>query len=143
MLFLLDLVCELKDAGHETPLAGLKHPALDIGEAREVGSDDLFERLLGGVESPFDLGGRGAEGRGVLVAGSGLGGERVPEKCLPGDAVRSGAVCSHEGLGLRGPECMPSYGFGQALLLGVTEGREAQRHGEGEAPGIEPLSQLR
>jgi hypothetical protein len=42
MKFLLDvgwLVCELTDAGHEAPLAGLEHPALDVGEAREVGSD--------------------------------------------------------------------------------------------------------
>lgn len=133
----------MTDAGHEAPLAGQKHPALDVAEAREVGVDELFERLLRGVESPFDLGGCGAEGRGVLVAGLGLGGERVPEECLPGDAVRSGTVGGHEGLGLRGPECMPSYGFGQALLLGVTEGREAQRHGEGEAPRIEALAQLR
>jgi hypothetical protein len=145
MKFLLDvgwLVCELTDAGHEATLAGLQHPALDVREAREVGVDELFERLLRGVESPFDLGGRGAQRRGVLVAGLGLGGEGVPEKCLPGDAVRRGTVGGHEGLRLRSPESMPSYGIGQARLLGVTEGREVHRHGEGEAPGIEPLAQI-
>jgi hypothetical protein len=142
MLFLLDLICELTDAGHETPLEGLQHPALDIGEAREVGSDELFERLLRDVESPFDLGGGGAQRRGVLVAGSGLGGEGISEKRLPGDAVRRGTVSGHEGLRLRSPESMPSDGVGQTLLLGVTEGREVQRHGEGEAPRIEALTQL-
>jgi hypothetical protein len=143
MMFLLDLGCELTDAGHEAPLAGLEHPALDVGEAREVGSDEFLEGLLRDVESPFDLGGCGAEGRGVLVARLGLGGERVPEKRLPGDAVRRGPVGCHEGLRLRGPESMPSYGVGQTLLLGVTKGREVQRHGEGEAPRIEPITQLR
>jgi len=137
------LVRELTDAGHETPLAGLEHPALDVAEAPEVGVDELIERPLHSVESPFDLGGRGAEGRGVLVAGFGLGGKRVPEKRLPGDAVRRGTVGGHESLRLRSPESMPPYGVGQALLLGVTEGREAQRHGEGEAPRIEAFAQLR
>jgi hypothetical protein len=146
MTFLLDvgwLVCELTDAGEEAPLAGLQHPPLDVGEAPEVGVDEFLEGLLRGVESPFDLGGRRAQRRGVLVAGFGLGGKRVPEKGLPGDAVWRGTVGRHEGLGLRGPEGMPSYGVGQALLLGVTEGREAHRHGEGEAPGVEPFAQLR
>jgi len=137
------LVCELTDAGEEATLAGLQHPALDVAEAPEVGVDEFLERLLRDVESPFDFGGRGAQRRGVLVAGFGLGGKRVPEKCLPGDAVRRGTVGSHEGLRLRGPEGMPSYGVGQALLLGVTKGREVQCHGEGEAPRIEALAQLR
>ena len=137
------LVCELTDAGEEATLAGLEHPALDVAEAPEVGVDEIIERLLHSVESPLDLGGRGAEGRGVLVAGFELGGKRVPEKCLPGDAVGRGTVGRHEGLRLRGPEGMPPYGVGQALLLGVTEGREAHRHGEGEAPRIEALTQLR
>jgi len=136
------LVCELTDAGHETPLAGLEHPALDVREAREVGLDEFLERILHSVESPFDLGGRGAERRGVLVAGLGLGGKRVPEKCLPGDAVRRSPVGRHEGFCLRGPEGMPSDALGQTLLLGVTEGRKAHRHGEGEAPSIETLAQL-
>jgi hypothetical protein len=117
MQFLLNRGYELTDAGHEAPLAGLEHPALDVGEAREVGVDEFLERLLRGVESPFDLGGRGAQRRSVLVSGSGLGGEGIPEKSLPGDAVRRGPVGGHEGLGLRGPEGMPPYGIGQALLL--------------------------
>ncbi len=133
----------MTDAGEEATLAGLEHPALDVAEAPEIGVDELIERLLYSVESPFDLGGCGAQRRGILVAGLGLGGKRVPEECLPGDAVRRGPVGRHEGLGLRGPEGMPSYGVGQALLLRVTEGREAHRHGEGEAPRIEALTQLR
>ena len=125
------------------PLAGLQHPALDIAEATEVRSDEFFERPFRGVEPPFDLGGRGAEGRGVLVAGLWLCGEGVPEKCLPSDAVWRGAVGRHEGLGLAGPEGMPADGVCQALLLRRTEGGEAQRHGEGKAPGIEPRPQIR
>jgi hypothetical protein len=38
---------------------------------------------------------------------------------------------------------MPAYRVGQTLLLGVTEGREVQRHGDGEAPRIEAFAQLR
>jgi hypothetical protein len=132
MKFLLDvgwLVRELTDAGEETPLAGLQHPALDVAEAPEVGVDEFLERLLRDVESPLDLGGRGAQRRGVLVARLGLGGKRVPEKRLPGDAVRRGPIGGHEGLRLRSPESMPSYGIGQTLLLGVAEGRETHRHG--------------
>ena len=132
----------MTDAGEETPLAGLEHPALDVAEAPEIGVDEFLERLFRDVESPFDLGGSLTEGRGVLITELGLGGERIPQQRLSGDAVRRGAVGRHEGLRLRGPEGMPPYGVGQALLLGVTEGREAHRHGEGEAPGIEPLAQL-
>jgi hypothetical protein len=117
MTFLLDLGYQLKDAGHEAPLAGLEHPPLHIGEALEVGVDEFLERLLRNVEPPFDFGGRGAEGRGALVAGLGLGGERVPEKRLPGNAVRRGAVGSQEGLRLAGAEGVPPDRIGQALLL--------------------------
>src|SRR6266540_51994 len=84
MTFLLDLGYQLKDAGHEAPLAGLEHPSLHIGEALEVGVDEFLERLLRHVEPPFDLGGRGAEGRGVLVAGLGLGGGRAAGQNRPG-----------------------------------------------------------
>lgn len=38
---------------------------------------------------------------------------------------------------------MPPYGVGQTLLLGGIEGREVQRHGQGEAPRVEALTQLR
>jgi len=130
-------------AGEKTPLAGFQHPALDIGEARKIGLDEFLECLFRDVESPFDLGCRGTQGGRVLVAWSGLSGKRIPQKRLPGDAVRRGTVGRHEGLGLRSPESMPAYGVGQTLLLGVTEGREAHCHGEGEAPRIEPLAQLR
>jgi hypothetical protein len=113
----LDLVDELKDAGHQPPLAGLQYPALHIGESGEVGLDEFSERLFRGIKPPLDLFCGETQGRGVLIAESWLSGERVPKKCLPGDAVRRGAVGGQEGLRLAGAEAVPSDGIGQALLF--------------------------
>jgi hypothetical protein len=143
MTFLLDVACELKDAGHETPLAGLQHPPLDIGEAREVGVDEFLERLFRGVEPPFDLVGRHSQGRGVLVAGLGLSGERVPEKGLPSDAVRRGAVGRHEGLGLAGGQGVTGGRIGHPHLGPVIEGAELQSQRHRKPSAVEPESELR
>jgi hypothetical protein len=77
MTFLREFLCVVKDPSREASPASLKYPALDIGQAREVGAGELVEGLFRGVYSLFDLGGSGAQGRGVLVAGSWLGRERV------------------------------------------------------------------
>ncbi len=113
---LLQLVCELKDAGRQSPLPGFQYPALDIREAREVSADEFLERLFRGVEPPFDLGGRRAQGRGVLITGLRLGGERVPQERLSGDAVGRGAVGRHQGLRLAGGEGVTGSGIGQSHL---------------------------
>jgi hypothetical protein len=142
-MFLLNRGYELTDAGEETPLAGLQHPALDIGEATEVGMDESLEGLLRSVEAPFDLGGRGAEGRGVLVAGLGSSGKRIPQQRLPADAVRHGPVGSHKGLGLAGGQGISGCHTGQSHLGAAIEGAELQSQRHRKPSVVETESELR
>jgi len=114
----------VKNAGHEPTLPGLKNPALDIGEAREVAVDEFLQRLFRGVIPPFDLGGRGAQGRGVLVAGLGLSGEGVAQERLTRDAVLGGAVRRQECLRLTRGESVAHDRTGKVQLGPASEGAE-------------------
>lgn len=130
-MFLLELVGVVKDPSHETSPAGLQYPALDIGQTREVGAGEFVKRLFRGVHPLFDLGGGGAQGRGVLVAGLWLGGERVSQESLSGDAVLDGAVRRDEGLRLARGQGVTFDRRGQRRLGPVIVGAKLQGHRQG------------
>lgn len=80
------------NASGETPPAGLEDSSLDIGQAPEIGVDELREHALGGIESRGDLGSRAAQRRGALVARVRLGSERIAQERLASDVIRRGVV---------------------------------------------------
>jgi hypothetical protein len=143
MGFLLQLIGESEDPRRKPALAGLEDPSLGVGERGEVPGGPFLEGLLQGVESGFDLGGDGAEGRGAHVSGARLGAPRVPHERLPGGGIGREAVGGEERLRLAGGECMTRGGFGQAHLGLAVEGAQLRRHGHREAPAVEPESELR
>lgn len=131
------------DAREDLSPAGLEHPALGVGEASKVSPEETLERLLGGIETGLDLGRRRSQGRGALIEGPRVGRARVAEERLAGGGLRHGAVGREEGLGLARREGVAPDGVRKAPLFPRREGRKGDRHGEAEAPGIEPHLELR
>jgi hypothetical protein len=143
MAFLRELAGVVKDPSDETSPPGLKYPTLDIGQAREVGAGELVKRLFRGVYSLFDLGGGGAQGRGVLVAGSWLGGEGVSQESLSGDGVLRGTVRGDEGLRLARRQGVTFHRRGQRHLGPTIVCAEPEGHREGQASLVEAPAKLR
>jgi hypothetical protein len=128
MRFLLDFVSQLKDRSTESPLAGFEHPALDLGEAAEVGQGEVLKNRLDGVEAGFDLSRSWSKRGSVLISWLWLSGQRIPQERFTRRVVRSGAVGGQEGFRFATAERMPADGVGEAALLGVAEGTEGHGH---------------
>lgn len=105
--------------------------------------EEVVEGLLDEVELRGPVGGDGPQGGDPLVGDAGLGGSRVAQERLAGDVVRRRAVGGQEGLGLAGGEGVAGDDLGQAPLLGLGEGAQRERRGEGEAAPVETLADLR
>jgi len=142
MAFLRKSVGVMKDPSDESPAAGLKDPAFDIGKAREVGRDELVKRLLRGLEALLDLGGRGPKRRDVLVAGLALGAKGVAQESLAGDAVSDGAVGRKEGLGLARRQGVAFDRRGKLELGAVIVGAELQGHRQRQGAPINSPAEL-
>jgi hypothetical protein len=59
---LLEGVGQLDDVGGQTPLAGVKDPAVGVGESGEIEVRELVQRVLGLGKARLDLARSGAEG---------------------------------------------------------------------------------
>lgn len=133
----------IDNAGRQTPAAGFQYSPLDIGQAREIGMGEFREHALDGIESRGDLGSRGAQRRGALVARARLGRERIAKKRLASDVIRCGVVRRHESQRLAGPETVAHDRGGQILLRPAAEGAELQRDRHRQAAAVEPAAQFR
>ena len=123
--------------------AGLEHPALGIPERGEVSSEELLDSLLGRFQARLDLPGSDTQGRGALIARSGLGCSRVAQQGLAGEVLLGGPVGREEGLGFPPFERVAPADLGELHLLALPEGAKGQRHRQGELPSIEPHLELR
>ncbi|HTX73582.1 MAG TPA: hypothetical protein VMC79_12205 [Rectinemataceae bacterium] len=131
------------DLREEAPPPRLYHSSFRLGQPREVQSLDLFDGGLDLVEPRAQPGGRGAQGRGALVARPGLGTARIPEEVLTGRSIRSQAVGDEEGQGLAGGEAVAARGVGQLDLARAIVFAEGHCDRQGETAGVQADLQLR
>jgi hypothetical protein len=136
----LPIESERFDLGMEPAPAGFEHAALGALEAGEVKLGELLEEPLGLVEVLFQLGGGGAQRRGIGGGRASAGG--IGQERLPGGGVGSHAVGGQERLSGAGGQRVALDGLSETGLLGLREGCEVHRDGEGEPPGVEARAQL-
>lgn len=133
---------QLDDAGGQTPLAGLKDPAVGVGESGEIEVRELVQRVLGLGKARLDLARSGAEGRDGRLAGSGRGAAGIAHQSLASRGVRGGAPGGEKSFGLPGAQPVAPDALGQALLLGVGKRRQGIGSRGREPTLVEVSSQL-
>jgi hypothetical protein len=127
----------LLDEGQDAAPAGLKGPALGVGEAGEVGAGELLEGVLQEVQAGGGVLGGLSECRRALFRPRRLGGAGIAQEGLPRGAVRDGVVGGEERGGLAGGEGVAADHLGQLHLLALGAGTEGERRGHREASVVE------
>jgi len=127
----------LLDEGQDAAPAGLKGPALGVGEAGEVGAGELLEGALEEVQARGGVLGGLSECRGALFGPRRLGGAGIAQEGLPRGAIGDGVVGGEERGGLAGGEGVAADHLGQFHLLALGAGTEGERRGHREASVVE------